>query len=63
MEQCMGRDAHKRFSVFVAVNDKGQAGEALRVAHDRQLVNRSAFKVWSPVCRSAIRSRPSDGWA
>jgi hypothetical protein len=28
---------HKKFSVFVAVNEKGQAGEALRVAHDRQL--------------------------
>ena len=23
--------------MFVAVNEKGQAGEALRVAHDRQL--------------------------
>ena len=30
-------DAHKKFSVFVAVNEKGQTGEALRVAHDREL--------------------------
>ena len=37
MEQFIGCDAHKKFSVFVAVNGKGQAGEALRVAHDRQL--------------------------
>src|SRR5712691_10193226 len=37
MEQFIGCDAHKRFSVFVAVNEKGQSGEALRVAHDRQL--------------------------
>jgi len=37
MEQFIGCDAHKNFSVFVAVNEKGQAGEALRVAHDRQL--------------------------
>jgi len=37
MEQFIGCDAHKKFSVFVAVNEKGQAGEALRVAHDRQL--------------------------
>ncbi|MGD1095670.1 MAG: IS110 family transposase [Bryobacteraceae bacterium] len=37
MEQFIGCDAHKKFSVFVAVNKKGQAGEALRVAHDRQL--------------------------
>jgi transposase len=37
MEQFIGCDAHKKFSVFVTVNEKGQAGEALRVAHDRQL--------------------------
>src|SRR6478609_11591248 len=37
MEQFIGCDAHKKFSVFVPVNEKGQAGEALRVAHDRQL--------------------------
>jgi hypothetical protein len=37
MEQFIGCDAHKNFSVFVAVNEKGQAGEAFRVAHDRTL--------------------------
>jgi len=37
MEQFIGCDAHKKFSVFVAVNEKGQAGEALHVAHYRQL--------------------------
>ena len=37
MQQFIGCDAHKKFSVFVAVNEKGQAGEALRVVHDRQL--------------------------
>ena len=31
MEQFIGCDAHKKFSVFVAVNEKGQAGEALRL--------------------------------
>src|SRR5258706_5016322 len=36
MEQFIGCDAHKNFSVFVAVNEKGHAGEALRGAHDRQ---------------------------
>ena len=36
MEQFIGCDAHKKFSVFVAVNEKGQAGEALRVSHDRE---------------------------
>jgi hypothetical protein len=37
MEQFIGCDAHKKFSVFVAVNEKGHAGEALRVMHERQL--------------------------
>src|SRR3984885_10146024 len=37
MEQFIGCDAHKKFSVFVAVNEKGQPGEALRVVHDREL--------------------------
>ena len=37
MEQFIGCDAHKKFSVFVAVNEKGQASEALRVLHDREL--------------------------
>jgi hypothetical protein len=40
MEQFIGCDAHKKFSVFVAVNEKGHAGEALRVAHDRGVVPR-----------------------
>lgn len=38
MEQFVGCDAHKNFSVFVAVNEKGQAGEAFRVVHDRVLI-------------------------
>jgi transposase len=37
MEQFIGCDAHKKFSVFVAVDEKGHAGEAWRVSHDRQL--------------------------
>jgi hypothetical protein len=36
MEQYIGCDAHKKFSVYVAVNEKGRAGEAARVVHDRQ---------------------------
>ena len=42
MEQLIGCDAHQKFSVFVAVNEKGQAGEALRVAHDQQLYRESS---------------------
>jgi transposase len=36
MEQFIGCDAHKKYSVFVAVNEHGQAGQALRVGHDRE---------------------------
>jgi len=36
MEQFIGCDAHKKFSVFVGVNEKGHVGEAIRVAHDRE---------------------------
>jgi len=32
MEQFIGCDAHKKFSVFVAVNEKGEAGGAPRSA-------------------------------
>ena len=37
MEQFIGSDAHKKFSVFVAVNEKGHAGEAQRVSHEREV--------------------------
>jgi transposase len=37
MEQFIGCDAHKKYSVFVAVNEAGRAGEAVRVLHDREL--------------------------
>jgi transposase len=37
MEQFIGCDAHKQFSVFVAVNEKGQAGDAIRVPHERRV--------------------------
>jgi transposase len=40
MEQFIGCDAHKKFSVFVAVNEKGHAGEALRVPHEREVYRR-----------------------
>lgn len=37
MEEFIGCDAHKQFSVFVAVDEKGHAGEAVRVPHERGL--------------------------
>ena len=37
MEQFIGCDAHKTYSVFVAVNERGEASQAIRVGHDREL--------------------------
>lgn len=36
MEQFIGCDAHKKYSVFVVVNERGEAAQALRVGHDRE---------------------------
>jgi membrane fusion protein, multidrug efflux system len=37
MEQFIGCDSHKKFSGYVAVNEKRFGGEAVRVQHDRQV--------------------------
>ncbi len=36
MEQFIGCDAHKKFSVFVAVDEKGRASKPVRVEHERE---------------------------
>jgi hypothetical protein len=36
MEQFIGCDAHKKFSVFIAMNSEGEYGRAIRVGHDRE---------------------------
>src|ERR1700730_9416463 len=61
MEQFIGCDAHKKFSVFVAVNEKGHAGEALRVAHDRELY-REFVGPLPPHSASAVEATGSYGW-
>ena len=60
MEQFIGCDAHKKFSVFVAVNEKGQAGEALRVVHDRQVYREFLAPLPSP---SPIAVEASGGYS
>ena len=37
MPQWIGCDAHKKFSVFVAVDERGKAGHAVRVEHKREV--------------------------
>src|ERR1700737_2221148 len=40
MEQFIGCDAHKKYSVFVAVNERGEASQQVRVGHDREQYRR-----------------------
>lgn len=40
MEQFIGCDAHKEYSVFVVVNERGEASSAVRVGHDREQYRR-----------------------
>src|SRR5258705_221298 len=61
MEQFIGCDAHKKFSVFVAVNEKGHAGEALRVAHDRQLYREFLGRL-PPQSSIAVEASGSYSW-
>jgi transposase len=61
MEQFIGCDAHKKFSVFVAVNEKGQAGEAMRVAHDRQLYREFLARL-PPHSAIAVEASGSYSW-
>ena len=61
MEQFIGCDAHKNFSVFVAVNEKGQAGEALRVEHDRQQYREFLARL-PPYSAIAVEASGSYSW-
>src|SRR5947209_18566471 len=36
MEQFIGCDAHKRFSLFIAMNEEGEYGRPIRVGHERE---------------------------
>ena len=40
MEQFIGCDAHKKYSVFVVVNERGEASQAVRVGHDLEQYRR-----------------------
>src|SRR5690348_3529746 len=37
MEEFIGCDAHKKYSVFVAVSERGEASAAVRIGHEREL--------------------------
>jgi len=40
MKQFIGCDAHKKYSVFVAVDERAEASRAIRVEHDREKYRR-----------------------
>src|SRR6266481_1007629 len=40
MEQFIGCDAHKKFSLFIAMNEEGQYGQPMRVGHERERMRR-----------------------
>jgi len=61
MEQFIGCDAHKKFSVFIAVNEKGQAGAPYRVLHDRQLY-RDFLAQLPPRSPIAVEASGSYSW-
>ena len=61
MEQFIGCDAHKKFSVFFAVNEKGQSREALRVAHDRELYREFLARL-PPHSAIALEASGSYSW-
>jgi transposase len=37
MEQFIGCDAHKKFSVFASIDEKGDYGRTVRIGHDREV--------------------------
>jgi len=40
MQQFIGCDAHKKFSVFASINEAGEYGRTIRVGHDREVFRR-----------------------
>ena len=61
MEQFIGCDAHKKFSVFVAVNERDHAGEAIRVGHNRELFPEFLARL-TPGAQIAIEASGSYSW-
>lgn len=56
MNQYFGCDAHKRYSMFVAMNDRGQTGRPVRVEHSREIFRRflEALPPGSPIAIESV---------
>src|SRR6266571_8581320 len=61
MEQFIGCDAHKKFSLFVAMNEDGEYGRAIRVGHDRE-VFRAFLEDLPPGSQIALETSGSYYW-
>ena len=61
MEQFIGCDAHKKFSLFVSMNEDGEYGRAIRVGHDRE-VFRTFLKDLPPGSQIALETSGSYYW-
>src|SRR4051812_21231032 len=59
MEQYIGCDSHRRYSVFVVMNERGQASAPIRVKHDRGEIRH--FLSGLPV-GSQIAIESTGGW-
>ena len=56
MKYYIGDDAHKKYSIFRAVNEKGQVGSAERVEHDKELYRKylSTLPEGSPIAIESV---------
>src|SRR6202165_3512183 len=61
MEQFIGCDAHKRFSLFIAMNEEGEYGKAIRVGHEREEM-RAFLKALPVSSRIALETSGSYYW-
>jgi len=61
MEQFIGCDAHKKFSLFIAMNQEGGYGKPMRVSHDREEM-RAFLKALPPASKIALETSGSYYW-
>ena len=61
MEQFIGCDAHKKFSVFASINEKGEYGKTIRVGHDREEF-RNYLKCLPPQSKIALETSGCYYW-
>src|SRR6266851_842648 len=61
MEQFIGCDAHKKFSVFAAINEEGEYGTTLRISHDLETF-RAFMKELPPGSKIALETSGCYYW-